>query len=52
MDSHLVEHEKGAPDYDVTLLRLKDPVDFTAFPHIRPACLPTKKEPPPGCDVS
>ena len=38
----IVDH----PDYtpvpvmDFSLLRLKDAVDFDAYPHIRPVCLP------------
>ena len=41
----------GSRDYDLCLLRLKNPVNFTTYPHVSPACLPTKDEPPSGCDV-
>ena len=30
--------------YDLALLKLSDPVDFTVLPHVRPICLPTGTE--------
>ena len=42
--AQIVEHPQynaGTTDYDFSLLRLTTAVDFAAYPHIRPACLPT-----------
>jgi len=39
----IFNHPKYNPetvDYDFSLLRLSDPVDFAMYPHIRPVCLP------------
>ena len=32
------------PVMDFSLLRLKEPVDFDMYPHIRPVCLPFSNE--------
>jgi len=39
----LIQHPDYDPTYtnfDFSLLKLESPVDFSAYPHIRPACLP------------
>jgi len=33
-------------DYDFSLLRLSSPVDFSSYPHVYPACWPTRAENP------
>eukprot|EP00092_Neocalanus_flemingeri_P011794 GFUD01012717.1.p1 GENE.GFUD01012717.1~~GFUD01012717.1.p1 ORF type:complete len:322 (+),score=80.03 GFUD01012717.1:117-1082(+) len=41
--SEIVQHEdydSSTTDVDFSLLKLETPIDFTAYPHIRPACLP------------
>jgi len=41
--SEIVQHEDYDPsttDVDFSLLKLEYPIDFSAYPHIRPACLP------------
>lgn len=35
---------KGYVENDIASLELETPVDFTAYPHIRPACLPDEEE--------
>ena len=34
------KYDTETVDYDFSLLRLSDPVDFAMYPHIRPICLP------------
>merc|ERR1712013_293159 len=34
------KYDTETVDYDFSLLRLSDPVDFALYPHIRPICLP------------
>ena len=36
----LAIENKGYVENDIASLELETPVDFTAYPHIRPACLP------------
>lgn len=41
--SEIIAHgsyDSGPTDYDFALLKMKDPVNFVAHPHIRPICLP------------
>merc|ERR1719402_1903754 len=33
-------YDSGTENYDFALLKLASPIDFSAHPHIRPACLP------------
>ena len=35
------DYNKQTTDNDYSMLRLKNAVDFAAYPHIRPVCLPT-----------
>ena len=34
-------YDSSTTNYDFSMLRLATAIDFAAFPHIRPACLPT-----------
>ena len=36
-----IRRGQGVLKYDVAILTLENPVDFTRFPHIRPVCLPS-----------
>ena len=44
----IVDHpeysESPVPMMDFSLLRLREPVDFDMYPHIRPVCLPFSNE--------
>lgn len=35
------DYNSTSIDNDYSMLRLRDAVDFDAYPHIRPVCLPT-----------
>ena len=37
-------YDSSTVDYDFSLLRLAEPVDFNSFPNIRPVCLPENSE--------
>jgi len=34
------DYDSQTTDYDFSLLKMKDAIDFSAYPHIRPVCLP------------
>ena len=36
--------DKGYVENDIASLELETPVDYTAYPHIRPACLPGEED--------
>jgi len=42
---HVIHPEKGrfgqTPIYNFALIRLQKPIDFSKYPHIKPACLPS-----------
>ena len=61
-DIHSVQIQASAivyPQYnssnwneDIALLKLKTPIDFNSFPHIRPLCLSSSAIPTPGQTVT
>ena len=45
--SEIVDHpsyDHGTTNYDFSLLKMKNPIDFSAYPHIRPICLPANDD--------